>query len=140
VTSVAELLALPDFGASRYARLAPFVAALPRDSRINLCTASAQLLDALGDEQQWSGAPEALARNRERECFPSPATFRASMPAEAYERLQRSVGLGDRSRHFGLQVRAAVGSTEFSLYSSLRSTHGGEGPARVRVMSRQFSE
>jgi general secretion pathway protein K len=140
VTTVAELLALPDFGAARYARLAPFVAALPRDARINLCTASAQLLDALSDEQQWSGAPEALARNRERECFPSPATFRAALPADAYERLQRSVGLGDRSKHFGLEVRAGVGSTEFSLYSLLRSTHGAEGPARVRVMSRQFSE
>lgn len=140
VTSVAELLALPDLGASRYARLAPFVAALPRDSRINLCTASAQLLDALSDEQQWTGAAEALARNRERECFPSPATFRSSMPADAYERLQRSVGLGDRSRHFGLQVSAGVGSTEFSLYSLLRSTHGAEGPVRMRVMSRQFSE
>ena len=140
ITSVAELLALPDFGAARYAQLAPFVAALPRDARINLCTASAQLLDALSDEQQWTGAPEALARNRERECFPTPAVFRSALPPDAYERLQRSVGLGDRSRHFGLQVRAGVGSTEFSLYSLLRSTHGAEGPARVRLMSRQFSE
>ena len=140
VTSVAELLALPDLGAARYARLAPFVAALPRDAVINLCTASAELLDALTDERQWTGAPEALARNRARECFPTPATLRASMPPDAYERLQRSVGLADRSRHFGLQVEAGVGSTGFSLYSLLRATYGTEGPARIRVMSRQFSE
>jgi general secretion pathway protein K len=140
VTSVAELLALPEFGAGRYARLAPFVAALPRDAEINLCTASAELLDALADERQWTGAAAALARNRERECFPTPATFRASMPAASFERLQRSVGITDRSRHFGLVVQADVGSAGFSLYSLLRSAHGAEGPARVRVMSRQFSE
>jgi hypothetical protein len=81
-----------------------------------------------------------LARNRGRECFPTPAALRASMPPDAYERLQRSVGLADRSRHFGLQVEAGVGSTGFSLYSLLRATYGTEGPARIRVMSRQFSE
>lgn len=140
ITSIAELLALPDFGAARYARLAPFVAALPRDAVINLCTASPQLLDALTDEQQWTGASEALARNRARECFPTPATLRASMPADGYERLQRSVGLADRSRHFGLQVQAGVGSTSFSLYSLLRGSYGTDGPTRIRVMSRQFSE
>ena len=140
VTAVAELLALDGFGPERYARLAPFVAALPRDAAINLCTASPELLDALADERQWTGAPEALARNRERECFPAPATFRAAMPAEAFDRLQRSVGIGDRSRHFGLRVDAGVGSTGFSLYSLLRSAQGAEGPARMRVMSRQFSE
>lgn len=140
ITSVAELLALPDFGAERYARLAPQVAALPRDSVINLCTASAQLLDALTDEQQWTGAPEALERNRARECFPTPDTLRASMPKDRFDRLQRSVGLADRSRHFGLRMQAVVGTDTFSLYSLLRSTVGTDGPARVRVMSRQFSE
>lgn len=140
VTTTAELLALLEFGAERYARLAPFVAALPRDATINLCTASGELLDALADERQWTGAAEALARNRERGCFPRPDIFRGAMPDAAYKRLHASVGLGDRSRHFGLTMEADVGSASFTLYSLLRSTDGGEGPPRLRVMSRQFSE
>lgn len=140
VTSVAELLSLPEFGAARYARLAPFVAALPRDAAVNLCTASGELLDALTDERQWTGASEALSRNRQRGCFPTPAALRASMPAERFERLRRSVGIGDRSRHFGLFVQTGVGSNSFTLYSLLRAAPGTDGPTRIRVMSRQFAE
>jgi hypothetical protein len=33
-----------------------------------------------------------------------------------------------------------VGSNGFTLYSLLRATTVAEGPTRVRVMSRQFSE
>lgn len=140
ITTVAELLALPEFGAARYARLAPFVAALPRDATLNLCTTSAELLDALADERQWTGAPEALARNRERGCFPTPAAFRGTMPPDRFERLQRSLGITDRSRHFGLTMQADVGSNTFTLYSLLRGAPDTTGPTRIRVMSRQFSE
>ena len=47
VTSISELLLLPGFDVQRFARLAPHVAALPRDASINLCTATPALLDAL---------------------------------------------------------------------------------------------
>ena len=140
VTSVTELLALGDFGAERYAKLAPFVAALPRDAVVNVCTASAELLDALSGERQWRDAPEALRRGRERECFPSLDAWRTTLGQERFEALQRSIGLGDRSTHFRLDVETAVGSTGFTLYSLMRATPAAEGPTRVRVMSRQFAE
>jgi general secretion pathway protein K len=140
ITSVSELLALDDLGAARYARLAPFVSALPRDASINVCTASAELLDALSGERQWRDAPDALRRGRERGCFPGLDALRTTLGTAGYDALHASVGLGDRSTHFRLDVETAVGSTGFTLYSLLRATTGAEGPARVRVMSRQFAE
>lgn len=140
ITSVTELLALGDLGAERYGRLAPHVAALPRDAAINVCTASAELLDALSGERQWRDAPDALRRGRERGCFPGLEALRTTLGRERYEALDRSVGLGDRSTHFRLDVQTVVGSTESTLYSLLRATTAAEGPSRVRVMSRQFAE
>ena len=140
ITSATELLALVDFGAARYAKLAPFVAALPRDAAINVCTASAELLDALSGERQWRDAPEALRRGRERDCFPSLDALRTTLGAERFDALGGSVGLSDRSSHFRLDVDTVVGSNGFTLYSLLRATTVAEGPSRVRVMSRQFAE
>ena len=49
ITSTSELLALPGFGADRYRLLAPFVAALPVGSALNVCTAPGEVLaDKLG--------------------------------------------------------------------------------------------
>lgn len=140
IVSVSELLALGDLGAERYARLAPFVSALPRDATINVCTASGELLDALSGERQWRDAPEALRRGRERGCFPTRDTLRTTLGAERFAALDGSMGLGETSRHFRLDVDTVVGSTGFTLYSLMRATSAAEGPSRVRVLSRQFAE
>lgn len=141
VTSTSELLLMPGFDAERYARLAPHVAALPRDASINLCTATPALLDALADERQWIGAEDALARNRERECFPRRDAFRASLPTpDAFDRLDRAIGLGERSRYFQLRSIASVGTARFSLYSLLRYESTPPEPPRVRVMLRHLAE
>ena len=52
ITSESELLALPGFGRDRYVRLAPYVTALPYGTKLNICSASAVVLDAyLGHER-----------------------------------------------------------------------------------------
>jgi general secretion pathway protein K len=140
ITSTSELLALKDFGAERYARLAPFVAALPRDAPLNVCSASGPLLDALTGEQQWTRAPESLARNRAGRCFPRLDAFRATFAdATAFERVQGSLGLAERSAWFQLRSVATIGTSEFALYSLLRY-EGGAGSPRVRVVTRGFTE
>ncbi|MBM4213994.1 MAG: general secretion pathway protein GspK [Gammaproteobacteria bacterium] len=138
VTSISELLLLPGFDMARFARLAPHVAALPRDASINLCTATPALLDALADERQWLGAEDDLARNRERDCFPRRDAFKAALSTpEAFERLDRGLGLGERSRYFQLQTTSLVGTARFSLYSLLRYEPAPPGPPRLRVMLRR---
>lgn len=141
VTSTSELLLLPGFDPARYAVLAPHVAALPRDAVINLCTATPALLDALANERQWIGAESSLARNRERDCFPRRDAFRAAMPTPAeFDRLDRALGLGERSRYFQLRSVASVGTASFSLYSLLRFEGTPPEPPRVRVMLRHLAE
>lgn len=141
ITSVSELLWLPDFDLTRYARLSPYVAALPRDSTINLCSASAPLLDALSDERQWVGAEQALAKSRERECFPRRDVFRSGFRDTAdFTRIDRSLGLGERSIYFQLRTEAVIGTTQFSLYSLLRYENTPPSPPGIRVMLRQTAE
>lgn len=140
ITSTSELLALKDFGPERYARLAPFVAALPRDVQLNVCSAPGPLLDALTGEQQWTRAAEALARNRKDRCFPRLDEFRGTFAdTAAFERVQRSLGFVERSAWFQLRSVATIGTSEFALYSLLRY-EGGAGSPRVRVVTRGFTE
>src|SRR5262249_38049407 len=46
ITSITELLALPEFGHDRYMKLAPYITALPPDVVLNVCTAPAAVLNA----------------------------------------------------------------------------------------------
>ena len=141
LTTVSELMWLPEFDLARFARLAPHVAALPRDAAINLCSATAALLDALSNERQWVGAEESLARNRERECFPRRDVFRSGFrDPSAYTSLERSLGIGERSLYFQLRTEAVIGTTQFSLYSLLRYESAPPSPPGVRVLWRHTAE
>lgn len=141
ITSVGELQWLEGFDEARLARLAPHVAALPRDAGINLCTATPALLDALLNERQWTDAEQSLARNRERNCFPRRDDFRAALgDPETFERLDKSLGLGERSRYFQLRSLAVVGTATFSLYSLLRYENSPPEPPRLRVLRRQLAD
>jgi general secretion pathway protein K len=141
ITSPTELLALKDFGPERYAKIAPYVTALPRGTPINLCTAPGPLLDALSNQQQWTGAPDALQRNRSGKCFPDKATFDAQFQGEALSKVSTALPWGETSDYFQLRTLATIGTSEFALYSLLH--HEGSSPAgapRVRVVTRAFTE
>lgn len=141
LTTISELMLLPQFDMARYTRLAPHVSALPRDAMINLCSATAAVLDALSDERQWVGAEDALARNRERECFPRLDVFRSGFTdAASFSRVERAVGLGERSRYFQLRTETVIGTTQFSLYSLLRYESAPPSPPGVRVLWRHTAE
>jgi general secretion pathway protein K len=65
ITRASELLAMPEFGAERYRKLAPFVTALPAGTSINLCTASPELLDSLVEgRRQFTVGREAGKQTR----------------------------------------------------------------------------
>ncbi len=141
ITSPTELLALKGFGPERYAKIAPFVAALPRGTAINLCTASAALLDALTNQDQWVGSEAALQRNRSGKCFPDKATFEAQLTEPFRSELTKALGWGEVSDHFLLRTVATIGTSEFALYSLLHHEPGGSaGAPRTRVVTRAFTE
>lgn len=84
ITSISELLALPEFGRDRYLALAPYITALPNGAKLNVCTASAVVLDAYlpgGKTDFSSDKGEALAKNRQNAggCFPKLSDYAAAM-------------------------------------------------------------
>ena len=132
---------MQEFGIERYSKLAPYVAALPRGTSINLCTASGPLLDALADQQQWTQAADALARNRVGKCFPDDATFRASVAdPQRYNALVQALPLGQNSTYFSLRSFTSIGTAEFALYSLLHYEGAAGGAPQVRVVLRSFTE
>ena len=138
LVSPSELLALPGFGMERYQRLSPHVTALPRDAGLNLCTATAAVLDSLSGEQQWVSQPERLASSQTERCFPGEAAVRNALrDPQAYIELKRRLKLGEESRYFGLQTWVQIGSAEFALYSVLRLERVESGAAAVRIINRE---
>jgi general secretion pathway protein K len=141
ITSISELLALREFGAERYAKLAPHVAALPRGTAINLCTATGPLLDALTDQQQWTPAPDALARNRAGKCFPSRSEFEAGFgDPQRRTRLQQGLPYDETSTWFSLRSFISIGTAEFALYSLMHCESAPGGAPLVRPVLRAFTE
>jgi general secretion pathway protein K len=137
ITSTSELLALPAFGRDRYLRLAPFVTALPRDARINVCAAPGALLDALIGEghREFSVDPERLAKSREAGCFPTYKDYPASFGADtdAWNKVKDRVS--QTSSYFRLTSIVTIGSADFALYSLLQRDQTGQ----VHVLMRSFT-
>jgi general secretion pathway protein K len=119
ITSTTELLALPGFGRENYAKLAPFIAALPPGSKLNLCTAKGRVLDAFNkNSTEWEDEA-ALQKNRAGApgCFPDTATFNSTLGStNVGAQTSRFV---QTSSYFRLSSLITIGSAEFNLYSLL---------------------
>ncbi len=140
ITSASELLALPGFGPTRYATLAPYVTALPRGTKVNLCTASGPVLDALGPpgERQYSIiSPEDLAQQRAKGCFPTVSVYQAAFKGGAGATATPAMtNVGAQSDYFRLTSIVDIGNSEFYLYSLL---HRGSKGVRMQVIQRSFT-
>lgn len=133
IAHTSELLALPNFGAEAYARIAPYVTALPLDAKVNPCTASGLVIDMNNNDgtSQWQTAP--LELNRKKGCWPTRDDVRAGISDPAkwtavdpyYE---------EKSAWFRLRTNIRIGTAEFVLYSVLFR----EGGNRVRTVQRSF--
>jgi general secretion pathway protein K len=134
VTSISELLALPGFGRDRYNRLAPYIAALPPGTTINICTASGVLLDALSGKTEYSTDASILANGRQQNkgCFPSQQVFNASVASQSQAQLQGRIGT--TSSYFRLRSTITIGTARFTLYSLLYTDPSGQ----IRPILRTF--
>jgi general secretion pathway protein K len=119
ITSTTELLALPGFGAENFRKLAPYISALPPSSQLNICSASALVLDAFSNEKVWSNDPSGLAKQRESAgaCFPDLATYKQQLDPNDQQFLSNK--LVTTSSFFRLSSLVTIGTTEFNLYSLL---------------------
>jgi general secretion pathway protein K len=134
ITSVSELLALPGFGRKNYDKLRPYISALPPEQRINHCTASGLLLDALlGGKQEFSVNEELLVDKRKLGCFPLAPELQAAMTPQQWTRMARYIT--DASRFFRLRSIVSIGTTQFTLYSLINREQGQQGQIRTILRS-----
>jgi general secretion pathway protein K len=139
ITSPSELLAMPEFGRDRYAKLAPYVTALPRDAGINVCSASGLLLDALiepSHKEYGTMDPKEFAKQRENGCFPQKTVYAAAFGGQtSQDWMQVDRLVKETSDYFRVTSIVTIGSAEFTLYSLLeRDTQG-----QSHVVMRSFS-
>ena len=124
ITRSSELLQLPEFGADRFRRLAPFVTALPVGTKLNVCTAPGVVLDGLFENQhQFSLNPQDLTTRRKDACFPTTEDLRGALGQAAYDQVKDT--LAESTSYFRATVWVTIGTTQFTLYSLL--ARGGAG-------------
>ncbi len=124
ITSTTELLALQGFGRENFEKLAPYIAALPPGTQLNICTAKGPVLDAFNlGSTEWSD-PEALAKNRSNAgagglCFPSMSDYGKSFSDQTKFSAAQTLYFGTSSNYFRLSSLVTIGTAEFNLYSLL---------------------
>src|SRR5260221_6980549 len=122
LTSISELLAMGMDRAS-YDRLAPFVTALPPNTKLNICTAPGEVLYAISVVRSYALDPKQLALQRQKNpCFPDLAGFTNGMsPAQ-----KAGLNIGTTSAFFRLRTWITIGTTRFSLYSLIEQDQSGQ--------------
>jgi general secretion pathway protein K len=138
--SPSELMNMPGFGADRYRKIAPYVTALPENNvKINICTASALVLESLANNLngEWSRSPDLLVSERKTGCFPTTQAFQTIVKgADPKAFADLAQWSWEQSRYFRLTTRVNLGTTEFTLYSLLKV--GGGGGGKVTPLLRTF--
>jgi general secretion pathway protein K len=137
ITHTSELLALPAFGAANYAKLAPYVTALPNDTRINVCTGLGLVLDAArndpANQSEFAGTDLSTKGQRAKGCFPQKAVF-VGVINDANLRARAEARVEETSQWFRLRTNIRIGTAEFVLYSVLLREQGN----KVRTVQRSF--
>ena len=132
ITAVAELRQLKSMTAEDFERLAPHLSALPQVTRINVNTASAEVLQALSPMLSTSRARSLTARQRTGG-WSSVAAFAADAGISG-EGVQAALSV--TSNYFQLQVEARYHRQRSVFTSTLRRQRDAKG-LELQVLGRQ---
>jgi general secretion pathway protein K len=122
LTSTSELLALPGFGRENFAKLAPYISALPPGTPLNVCSAPGYVLDAFSTTSSFSSDQgTGLTKNRESApgCFPDLNSYKTQNLDANDLQLAGGTRFGTTSQYFRLTSLVTIGTSEFNLYSLL---------------------
>jgi len=108
LVDVAELALVRGFDMNAYARLRPFVTALPQPTAVNVNTATPEVLAAIASGLSLDGA-RALVAQRQRVYFRDKADFLARLPAGATGNLD---DIAVASAYFMATMRVTIGGAE----------------------------
>lgn len=111
-----------------YARLAPYVAALPGRTAVNINTAPAPVLAAIIPDYSLSQADNLVAERGD-----GGFSSTAQLQNETHRKIAFPVSL--KSAYFLLTVTTTIGSTQLSLYSVINRNEQG----LVRIISRSLA-
>jgi general secretion pathway protein K len=139
LTSTSELLAIPGFTHEMFAKLAPYISALPPATALNVCSAPAQVLDAFSTQTTFSGdGGVGLAKNRETApgCFPELNSYTSQNLDASDLQLAGAKRFGTSSHYFRLNSLVTIGTSEFNLYSLL---YMEDGSYYIHPVQRSFS-
>ncbi len=126
VTSVSELLLVfPELGAAGYARLRPYVTALPRGTLININTALPEVLLSTSESFGFSEA-ERIFLDQPEGGWEALEDLGEMIPEDA-----RAL-LGTTTEWFRLSVRVDVGTQRFTMYSLLHRNPAGSVTSVIR--------
>ena len=84
ITRASEFMALPEFGAERFAQAQALRDGAAGREQLNVCTASGIVLDSLSENAREFGLnPDDLANRRKDACFPTLEDLKGSLGNEA---------------------------------------------------------
>ncbi len=131
LTSISELLSMGMDRAS-YEKLRPFVTALPPATKLNICTAPGEVLDAISGQRSYGLDSKQLAQQRQQfNCYPDRAAFLAGVSSEWKSYVPNHVDT--RSSYFRLRTWITIGTTRFTLYSLIKQDQN-----QIRPILRTF--
>jgi general secretion pathway protein K len=128
ITTPSELMALQGFDRQTYAALAPYVAALPRGTDVNVNTASNLVLASLSDDISLSLADSLIEERGGREFADIDTTFEGLVEADMLRRID---GV---TQYFLLTVTVTLGTNQLTMRSVLRRDESGSTRAAFRSL------
>jgi general secretion pathway protein K len=133
LTSVSELLAMGMDRAS-YDRLAPLVTALPVDTKLNICTAPGEVLDAFAGVRTYAlDLNELNAQRQQSSCYPDAVAYLSGVSAVQKPYVQAHIVTS--SQYFRLRTWITIGTTRFTLYSLINQQ---QSSGQIRPVLRTF--
>lgn len=127
MTTTSELMLVKGFNREAYARLAPYITALPAATPINVNTASAIVLQSLADGITPAEI-QSVQNIQQRDGFKALGDFHQIVQQTT------QVNLAVTSNYFLVTARVAVGTTSLTLYSLLARDANGS----TRTIRRTF--
>jgi general secretion pathway protein K len=128
ITTPSELMAIVGFDRESYTRLAPYVAALPIGTKINVNTASSYVLASLSENLDLSTAESLIEERSEAEFTDINSTFEGLVEPDM---LQRIDGV---TEHFLLTATVTLGTNPLTMRSVLQRDRSGITRALFRSL------
>lgn len=128
ITSATELMAVNGFDKESFARLEPYVTALPMGTTLNVNTASPVVLASLSDDIDLNLAASLVEQRGDDAFLDIESTFADLIPAEMFEKID---GVSD---HFLLTATVTIGTSRLTLRSVLQRDRSGLTRALFRSL------